>query len=350
MKTKYKLMLMPVVALAALIPLVPANAQLPPTNMGKFVHQPGDNQYTQATQEQRHGNNSYVDTMGTHSVIRNPGAGGGGGGSGGYAGPPAYICAPPPPKGPDISVEPITADEPIPQPGFPPMPMALDLPVTAGYSGTGSPAGSWFKNGGGGGGGGGNGGTGGGYQGSHQHYGHFSPGAFLPNKGGGGGGGEGPPPDAGSGGDGGGGSGGGGGYQGSAPVQRSGYRVGTPPPIPGRNSDTFAVSNGGTGKGATAAPTYAGSAPGYGGASSRDIKALGKAPELEGEASAGAPEAPSPVLVNQSRSQDLSLPDDDFVSNNFKDDKGKRFMKNVGRRGKQFGRQMLRSTGVPIGF
>lgn len=344
MKTKYRLMLMPVVALAALIPLAPAQAQLPPTNMGKFVHQPGDNQYTQATQEQRHGNNSYVDTMGTHSVIRNPAqAGGGGGGGGGYSGAPAYICAPPPPKGPDISVEPITADEPIPLPGFPPMPMALDLPVTPGYAGAGSPAGSWFKNGspGGGGGGGGNGGTGGGYQGSHQHYGHFSPGAFVQGKGSGGGGGEGPPPDMGGGG-GGGYQGGGGGYS-NAP-QKSGYRVGTPPPI-GRNNDTFAVSNGGTGKGATAAPT-----PSYAGGSGRDIKALGKAPELEGEASAGAPEAPSPVLVNQSRSQDLSLPDDDFVSNNFKDDKGKRFIKNVGKRGKTFGRQMLRSTGVPIGF
>ena len=346
MKIKRRLMAIPALAMATMVPLAPCLAQLPATNMGKFVPQTGDHPSSVQTQMERHGT-KYIDTMGTTPVyVGGPAPGAGGGGAAPVS--PAYICAPPPGKGPDVSIAPITADEPIPLPGFPPMPMALDLPVTLGYSGAGgSNPGGWLKNGNGGGGGSSGGSnSGGGYQGSHQSYGHYSPGAFLPPKNGGGGGNnESQQTEASSGGNGGGGGGGGGdtgaGGSSNAPT-RSGYRCGTPPPIT-RTGDVYGVSTGGTGKGATAAPTY-------GGASNGAIKGLGRAPELEGEASAsGAPEAPSPVLVNQSRSQDLSLPDDDFVSNNFKDDKSKRFMKRVGKRGAQFGKQILR-TAAPIGF
>ena len=37
-----------------LLTVNPSYAQLPPTNMGQFVHQPGDNQYTNQTQAERH--------------------------------------------------------------------------------------------------------------------------------------------------------------------------------------------------------------------------------------------------------------------------------------------------------
>lgn len=42
---------------------------------------------------------------------------------------PAYTPTPPPPPGPDISLEPIECAEPVPEPGFPPFPAEIDLPV-----------------------------------------------------------------------------------------------------------------------------------------------------------------------------------------------------------------------------
>lgn len=43
--------------------------------------------------------------------------------------PPPYTVCPPPAKGPDVSIEPIDCTEPIPPPGFPVMPLFLDLPL-----------------------------------------------------------------------------------------------------------------------------------------------------------------------------------------------------------------------------
>ena len=110
----------------------PAQAQLPPVNMGKFVHQPGDNQYSNGTQGERHG---------TYQVV-NPSAQQ-------TQGPSGWV--PTHKSKPDISLEPIVCDEPIAKAGFPPIPDSLELP---GLRGGGS-----FTNYGGAGGGGGGGGT-----------------------------------------------------------------------------------------------------------------------------------------------------------------------------------------------
>ena len=61
---------------------MPANAQLPPTNMGKWVHQPGDNQYNMGSQLERHGT-SYIDRTGPGGSVMVQHGGGGGGGGGG---------------------------------------------------------------------------------------------------------------------------------------------------------------------------------------------------------------------------------------------------------------------------
>ena len=336
--------------LALSIGLPSAFAQLPPTNMGKFVHQPGDNQYSVGTQGERHGG-GYYDTNGGPHVMVGPPAG---------AAPPApkYSLAPPPPKGPDVSIEPIAAEEPIAMPGFPPLPMTLDLPVSPTVMS--SAGGSWRNSsggsGGGGGGGGGSGGGPGGPTGMHQHYAHYQPGQFQRpangggegGGGGGGGGGEDPgygtpaapssamapatPPSSGGGGSG------------------NYYKVRTPPPV--MRQESFSTSTGGTtGKGAMSAPTNVGSRDGGGGGGR-----LGKAPTLDDSQDAGAggaPEAPTATGVFQSTSNDLTLPDDDYTSRYFKDGKQSktgRYAKQMAKRGRSFGKQMLRQTGVPIGF
>src|SRR5262249_62414917 len=102
--------------------------------MGKYVHQPGDNQYSDQTQSSRHG--AAAPAVRPVQVIM----------SSGYRPAPA-------PRKPDPTVEPIAADEPIPPAGFPPVPDRLGLPV-GGKS-------SWTGGGGGGVGGGGGGGRGG---------------------------------------------------------------------------------------------------------------------------------------------------------------------------------------------
>ena len=133
----------------------PAQAQLPPVNMGKFVHQPGDNQYSNGTQGERHG---------TYQVV-NPSAQQ-------TQGPSGWV--PTHKSKPDISLEPIVCDEPIAKAGFPPIPDSLELP---GLRGGGS-----FTNYGGAGGGGGGGGTAPGLgpapPSKHQGYDTYQPGAF----------------------------------------------------------------------------------------------------------------------------------------------------------------------------
>jgi len=96
----------------------PAFAQLPPVNMGKFVHQPGDNQYSNGTQSERHG------PPGGYQVV-NP--------SPQQAqGPSGWTRTIK--RRPDISLEPIVCDEPIAPAGFPPLPDSLDLPGLRGAS------------------------------------------------------------------------------------------------------------------------------------------------------------------------------------------------------------------------
>lgn len=113
-KTKISVLAAAFLAVSGLS-VLPAMAQLPPTNMGKFVHKPGDNQYSDATQSTRH-------PAAPPPIISRPmGGGGGGGGSIGYT--PTR----PKPK-PDISLQAIPADEPIAPAGFPPLPESVDLP------------------------------------------------------------------------------------------------------------------------------------------------------------------------------------------------------------------------------
>jgi hypothetical protein len=312
--------------------LVPACAQLPPVTMGKTVKQPGDNQYMPQAQLDRH--RDYVDRTGTNTpIFLNPA-----GGSAGsprpmiQAGPvainPMVLMYSNAPKV-DISLEPIATDEPIPPAGFPPLPDRIQLPVQAtnswGGAGSGGSGGArgWSGNGGGGGGNGGGGGGGkgggGGYEGTHQHYAHFSPG-YLQNGGGGGGGGNS-----------GGGGGGGGGYAANpdeaVPMASGGGGGG-----PARGSAGGQVPHHNYYKcGEVAAPSVAGgdqfnsnsrgamggvAPPRYTGASKKDIDKLGTAPKLDEkqDENAGAPEAPQAAVVSQSTAQDLSLPDDEFVS------------------------------------
>ncbi len=363
--------------LAATICMPSVFAQgLPATNMGKFVHQPGDNQYQPSAQLGRHGSEGYLDVTGCEDhrpearaqQVRQQ-----------MTMVPSYTLAPPPPPGPDVSIEPIAAEEPIPPAGFPPMPLALDLPVQMGVSSSGG-KGAWRTSSGGGGGGGGGGSVGGGgggpvSTGMHQHYGHYEPGSFQRGGGGGGGGGNGGGGGGGgdySGGGGNGGSGGGGNYgedngggfgggdpgptsktitspatSNTADSSKSNYyKVRTPPPI--MRTDRFdTTTSGGTGKGAGTAPTMVGSRGGGEGGPK------GKAPNLDDSQDAvagGAPEAPTATGLFQTQSEDLTLPDDEYTSGNFKNKRGNQFAKRTMRRGKQMGRQMLRQTGMPISF
>ncbi len=103
--------------IAALNAVNPVYAQLPPTNMGQFVHQPGDNQYTNQTQAERHGAVMVPasSAVAPAAAPSSPNV--------------AYRPTPAAPK-PDISLLPIVADEPIKPAGFPPLPDRLDLPDT----------------------------------------------------------------------------------------------------------------------------------------------------------------------------------------------------------------------------
>lgn len=336
---------------------VPAFAQLPPTNMGKFIHQPGDNQYTVNTQLERHGT-TYLDRTGPGGPV-NVSRPGGGSGSGAFGiAPmnrptsinPMVLLGTNTPKI-DISLEPISADEPIEPPGFPPLPDRLQLPVQmagGSWAGKTASAAGGGQNGGGSSGGGGNGTA---FTGVKQHYAHFKPGGFQGGGPGGGGGGQ---------------SGGGGGepvgVDPDAPLSSSigGANPNRQPVNPGgslgyyrclpadpvkinRAGDTFNSNPNGAG---------AASAPRYNGASSRDLAKLGPAPKLDDmQEQNGAPEAPHAAIVNQAVSQDLSLPDDEFVSRyGLQDSGGKRFAKSVGRgvvRGA--GRAARRATGQ-LGF
>lgn len=275
--TKPAPLLAAIIALGLTVPM--ASAQLPQTNMGKYVHKPGDNQYDRNAQMERH-------PPPPPPVTRFVSSGGGGGG---------YMYRPKPkPRKPDPSIEPIAADEPVPPAGFPVLPERLDLPIAMG---------SWGGAGGGGGSGGSwNGPQGGGGGGSaddgpprmlkkSQGYAQFEPGAFIPKE-----------------------------------KKKSGYykcNEVAPPHKPVSDQ----IMTGGAGGGGV---------PGLGGAPSPAgaLKALGREPKLnDREDATAAPEAPQPVVINQSTTQDLSLPEDDFSGSSAKrPSKIGRKMKQVGRR------------------
>ncbi len=243
--------------IGAVVMMRPACCQLPPTNMGKYVHQPGDNQYDRAAQQERHGQPAPV-----MAPVVNQGGGGGGGGNG-------WVPTPRIPK-PDISLEPIVADEPIVAAGFPPMPERVDLPISGG----------WGRAGGGGYGGAGGGGGGGSSgppmpTGTHQHYNHYDPGAFIQNK-----------------------------------TTNSSNKVNTAPMPGGRVAEQF-------------------SAAGNGG----NMMSGGIEPRLNPANDRAMPtEAPTAVTIKQSTTQDLSLPDDDFsYKNQNKQNGGNRYLKQMGR-------------------
>lgn len=227
--------------------------------MGKWVHQPGDNQYGTQAQHERHDLPPQMNAAPAQSF--------GGGGGGGMS---SWRPTPPPVKA-DISLDPIAADEPVPAVGFPPLPDRLDLPVQSGWAagaGGGARGGAYMNYGGaappdgpGGGGGGPPQPTG-----THQHYLHYEPGAFAP-----------------------------------ANQSHGYYKARTPPPP---NSDYYNNNTAGGAPGqAAAGPTDA----------QRALRGLGREPKLGKDGSPEAPEAPQPVVVNQAATQDLSLPEDDFA-------------------------------------
>jgi hypothetical protein len=251
-------------------------AQLPNTNMGKFVHQPGDNQYDAAAQSARHGppadvvrqqlQQQQVQQQNAAAAVYHP------------------VKAAP---RPDYSVMPISCDEPIKPPGFPPLPDRLDFGSAISSSRFGD-QGSGLHFGGGGGGADGGGANSGRYvppqpTGVHQHYTHYDPGAFIPPN---------QQPGA----------------------HHSGYKVNTP------STDYY---------NANSAP--ADDSPKFQSDAGQQLKRMGPQPRLAPDQAPQAT-APTPVTVNQAVTQDLSLPDDQTTSGQALNQNtlGKRFVRRTG--------------------
>ncbi|MDR3614250.1 MAG: hypothetical protein P4L53_11860 [Candidatus Obscuribacterales bacterium] len=261
-----------VVALTSIGAAYAQSSSLPPTNMGKFVHQPGDNQYSNSTQAERHAPPPPPPRPTAMMMAPAQSVG--------------YVPVPRVPK-PDPTLSYIAADEPVVQAGFPPLPDRADLP------GSGSGWNASAMRGGGGGGGGGNwGGPGGGSDGpgspggvdtriekkSYNGYRHAEAGAYAPQE----------------------------------PTRH--YRSSN------TASDSYAVNGGGGG----------------GGAAPNPVASLGKEPSLNPRADAGiVAEAPAPVVVKQATTQDLSLPDDEFSGSSTQQKKqpsgSSRMLKQMGR-------------------
>lgn len=234
-----------------------ALAQLPPTNMGKFVRQPGDNQYSAQTQMERH---PPTLLMQSGRMMIMPGQ------------PQSPV--------PDVSLEPIPCDEPIKVSGFPPLPNMLDLPVAAGSTwASKGPADRRGRNGN-----------------YSEHYEpHDVDRPIIKSI----------PPAY---------------FQATSPTSDN-----TRPSMPRtagpygtgiRNSDYYG--------------TNTSLAPKYSGASDKDIKALGQEPKLNVDSPPVQDQA-QPVVVNQSTTQDLSLPEDEF-SYKYKPASGaEKFAKHVGK-------------------
>ncbi|MDZ4836174.1 MAG: hypothetical protein SGJ27_20545, partial [Candidatus Melainabacteria bacterium] len=179
---------------------------------------------------------------------------------------------------PDISLQPIPADEPVIPAGFPPLPDRLDLPGVD--STTAMTFDASASNGGGG---------GGEVSSFHQNYGHATPGSFAPEKKGVG-------------------------------YYKCGEAASKSKPVAFEESFGSDAAN---------------QPPAYSGASPADLKKLGREPKLDDRKNGGdsQPEAPMPVQINQAATQDLSLPDDEFKSRRPPSKGGKI----VGRMGKRVG-------------
>jgi len=277
----------------------PARAQLPAVNYSNSVRTPGDIQYTPEGQKYRHMKRSELSP-------RSPAASGGDTGGGGSNGGGVVWRPTLPPVRPDLTLDPIAADEPVPPSGFPPIPDRLDLPI--------SHAGRWA----GGGGGGGVPAVGGGGDQvvvldnkprqikpeRHKWAVHYPPGAFVKKKT----------------------------YELSNEQPSSPYpKVRTAPLPRKRTGDMF----------------YSQGSPAYKGASEKDLKQLGREPQLsEREDVASQPEAPLPVVVNQAKTQDLSLPEDDFTYRS----KQRSFARRMGKRTVNIMRRPVNMMGSYAGF
>jgi hypothetical protein len=286
--------LVPVAILSLLSPgllSLPAQAQLPPVNMGKFIHQPGDNQYSVETQQNRHGAPAPAQVMVPQQQSM----------------PMRRVAAPRKPKA-DVSLDPVVCDEPVLPAGFPPMPDNLDLPGVLASSSMGSVGAGYGVNTSYGAGGGysskysgaapgmGSGAPGGGgiQVETRQHYQSCAPGSFVKLK----------------------------------------DRSGKPPASAAPAGDYYA-----SGDGASDLDSPA----------QRQLRTLGPEPKL-GRAGGGAPEVPQAVQINQSTSQDLSLPDDEAPSSGGKKSQSQagKMMKNMARRtGSRMMQQLYR---MPMGF
>lgn len=270
---------------------LPAFAQLPPVNMGRWVKQPGDNQYSSDTQQSRHGGGQPV-----HQVV---------------APQTAVIpqqSAPvwrPTPKAfrSDVSLDPIVCDEPIPPVGFAPLPESLDLPgIRGGSSGfTRSPAGGF-------GGGGGAGGFSSSYQGS------------APGMGGGGN----AAPEVRS-------------SQGYNSVQPGAFVKKKTPYGNANNHPPGSFGGGGSG-GGDVYSSGDGAAPMS--EAQRQMNSMGREPSLSNKSSS-APEAPAAVQINQATTQDLSLPDDEYKQSKGGNKSTSQAGKMVKRMARRAGRSML---------
>lgn len=331
-----------------------ANSQsLPPVNMGKYVHKPGDNQYQAKSQNVRHHqgpqNTGYKHQAPGGGPAPGARSGGGGGGGGVSRGGGGYKRKRPKP-GPDISLQSIPADEPIAPPGFPPLPASLDIPGVQNTTGltviSSSSAGSYS--------GGSSGGAPHAQSSSQQGYGHYAPGAFAqkpnaaPRAAAPGNGGVSDPSfhqhyghaAPGSFGQSGGGQSNGGGV---------GYYKCRSAKLPGRG-DTFSSQAGNpTHKGAVGASMGGGPSPG---GLNKALKKLGREPKLNDRVyghTGAAPEAPTPVQINQASTQDLSLPDDDFQYRK-PPSRGGRYAKRIFKRMGNRALNTMNSMPVPMKF
>lgn len=248
-----RVILSALIASGILLPYIcePALAQLPPVNMGKWVHQPGDNQYSNETQQSRHGAPVPVQQAAPVNIpLASPG-----------------WRPTPKPRRADISLLPIVCEEPVAPTGFPPMPEQLDLPGLKG--------GGMIRIAGGGGGGG----------------------SFSSTYGGSGGGSVS--------------VGGMGAPAGGGKVSTSQGYTSVPPGAFVKRETPYGRGNTSSGPG----DVFAGTAPSpQVSAAQNALKRMGKEPGLDDKGYQAAPEAPQAVQVNQSTSQDLSLPDDEMNS------------------------------------
>lgn len=266
---------------------VPASAQLPPVNMGKYVHQPGDNQYSTQTQQSRHGAPAPV-MMAAPQVQVIP------------TQEPVWRPTPRPQR-PDISLDPIVCDEPIAPAGFPPLPEQLDIiglrPSGSAMPLIGGSGGANFSSS---------------YQGaapglgnaqpevrSSQGYTSVTPGAFVQRK----------------------------------SVYGGGNNSGTT----GKGSQDYYAS----GDGAAAVKHLS--------ATENEYNRMGREPSL-GKSSSAAPEVPAAVQINQATTQDLSLPDDEYKSSGQRKSNSQagRMVKQMGRQmTNQVFRQMNQMIRIP---